>query len=169
MKPQRQPEAAYLLGWRRFPDEMAEVIAVVARNESPSPDTTQARGCASTMMAWLSGSVEKSSQRICDVDANLLDGVAAFHDEERRYAQATDSRTHANIVLTAQPKRRQRIFLEGINAKAYYESIGPEIPNHLSAMRRASAPALHKTLHAPQRPPTIGAQSPHRVPQHRKD
>ncbi|MNY64994.1 hypothetical protein D3C86_2021900 [compost metagenome] len=51
------------------------------------------------------------------IDADFIDHITAFHDEECRCADSGDDFTHAKEVLAFQKKVADRIVLERIDAQ----------------------------------------------------
>src|SRR3546814_14991638 len=64
----------------------------------------------------LSSSLE-SRQHVHRVHADLGDGVAAFHDEERRLAEPGDGLADLQVVGALQLELRDRVLLEGVDAE----------------------------------------------------
>jgi hypothetical protein len=64
----------------------------------------------------ISGPLE-TGQHADRVDADLVDRIAALHDEQRRQAEPGDARADLRIVLALELELADRVLLERIDAE----------------------------------------------------
>src|SRR3546814_4626974 len=64
----------------------------------------------------------KPRQHVHRVDTDFGDGVAAFHDEERRFAQPGDGLADPQVVGALQLELRDRVLLESVDAERDHQN-----------------------------------------------
>src|SRR3546814_2801640 len=63
-------------------------------------------------------------QYVHRVDADLVHGIAAFHDEQGRHAHAGDALADAEIIAMHQLELGDRVLLVGVDAEGDDERVG---------------------------------------------
>src|SRR5437879_3794002 len=69
---------------------------------------------------------QKSGQHVNGIHSDRLDGIAAFHDEERRLPELGYAGAVGSEVIRPELEEADRVLLEGVDTKRYDERIGTE-------------------------------------------
>ena len=64
--------------------------------------------------------IRDSFENVHGIDADFFHGIAAFHDEQRGFAERRDALAHGQVIRAVEFELRDRIILEGIDAKGHH-------------------------------------------------
>src|SRR3546814_1720878 len=81
----------------------------------------------------------KPRQHVHRVDTDFGDGVAAFHDGERRFAQPGDGLADPQVVGALQLELRDRVLLESVDAERDHQRSEEHTSELQSLMRNSYA------------------------------
>ncbi|MCY1361365.1 hypothetical protein D9M69_480270 [compost metagenome] len=91
-----------------------------------------------------SSSAFKTFENVHGIDADFFHGIAAFHDEQRGFAERRDALAHGQVIRAVEFELRDRIILEGIHTQGHDDDIGvvpPDLPARLLQRRAPGVPA----------------------------
>src|SRR3546814_9535295 len=84
----------------------------------------------------------KPRQHVHRVDTDFGDGVAAFHDEERRFAQPGDGLADPQVVGALQLELRDRVLLESVDAERDHQNFRRVSGDPLAGVFESGAPGV---------------------------